>query len=437
MLNSRRDFCKSFRGLLPATKAPGAVSGYADVGIPSPNVCALLWNAAWVAAKKPRRRVTMANQIPTDEFRQRLKNVREAMLRQDLHALVVYSQKRSPVTYFSGYHPNYHTNSALMLITAECDPILWIKFAFDLPRAKAKSWLEDVRACAGEDVGEVIGKCADEIRALKLEASRIGLVGTDLAVDELSFTFREQMCRQLPKAQFVPASNIVNDLRLIKSPNEIALLRQCAQVAEVGVDSLRKAIRPGIKDYQATLAAEHAVKLEGADQCDFFISTDPALRAFPPSGHEFKTPSSVTFEITVRYAGYWVQICRVFSLGKPTKEQTLVFEVARDAYQAEVRAARPGASLAQVAEAAQGVITAGGFKDCTPYGLGHGIGLDIPELYPVDKGCTSRLAPGIIIILHPSIWAPNEGAVYFGGPVAVTDHGALQLDNPVSEIIEI
>jgi len=382
----------------------------------------------------------MANQIPCDEFQQRLKNVREAMLRQKLDAMIVFSQKRGHIPYLSGYQPNYHTNAGLMLITPERDPTLWIKFAFDLPRAKATSWVQDVRACASDDVGEVgamVRSCADTIRSLRLENSRIGMVATDLAVDELSFTFHQQISRDLPEAQLAAASDIVNELRLIKSQNEIAVIRQAAQVAELAAETLRESIRPGIKDRQATAAAEHTAKLAGADQCDFFISTDPELRAFPPSGLEFKAGSPVVFEITVRYGGYWIQICRVFCLGKPTKQQTSVFEVCRDAYQASVLAARTGASIDQVADAAQKVIDEAGFKDCSPYGTGHGVGLDLPELYSVESACKARLAPGVVLVLHPSIWASKQGAAYVGGPIAVTDNGALHLDTPMSEMVVI
>ena len=382
----------------------------------------------------------MANHIPCEEFQERLKSIREAMLRQKFDALVVFSQKRSHITYLSGYYPNYHTNAALMLITAERDPTLWIKFAFDLPRAKATSWLEDIRTSAsydGGDVGGMIGKCADEIRSLRLEGSRIGLVATDLGVDELTLSFREQIGRLLPKAQLVPASDIVNELRLLKSQNEIALLRQAAQVADVVVDSLRKSIRPGVKDRQATVTAEYVARLEGADQCDVVISTDLAFHTLPPAGLEFRAGSPVNCEITVRYGGYWIQICRVFCIGKPSPPQVQVFEVCRGAYQAAVRAARPGTSANQVAEAAEAVIVAGGFKDCIPYGIGHGVGVDLPEPYSVDHECRGRLAPGMVLILHPAIWVPKQGAAFLGGPIAVTDNGALCLDNPASEMIEI
>lgn len=82
-------------------------------------------------------------------------------------------------------------------------------------------------------------------------------------------------------------------------------------------------------------------------------------------------------------------------------------------------------------------MAARGFKDCIPYGIGHGVGVDLPEPYSVDRGCQDRLAPGMVLILHPAIWIPKHGAAFLGGPVAVTDHEALCLDNPVSEMILI
>jgi len=379
----------------------------------------------------------MANHIPPDEFRERLRNVHNAMIRQELDALVVYSQKRSHVAYLSGYHPNYHTNAGLMLVTLKRDPTLWIKFAFDLARAKATSWLEDVRACSSEHFGEMIENCAKEIRSLGLESSQIGLVARDLAIDEMSVSFDKEIRSQLPSARLVRASDVLNELRLIKSQNEIGILRQASRLAEMAADSLRRSIKPGVKDHQAVVSAEHAARLEGADQCDVIISTDPARYTFPPCGLEFNRGSAVNCEITVRYGGYWVQICRVFCIGKPSEPQARVFGVCRDAYRAAVQAARPGTYVAELQKAAYRVIAEGGFMENIQYGTGHGVGLDLPELYPVDQEGEGRLAVGMILVIHPAIWVPTQGAAFFGGPIVVTEKEALHLDNPVSEVIVI
>src|SRR5579859_1839199 len=130
----------------------------------------------------------MFNGIPDREFKDRLSTLRNGMQRSNLDALFIFSQRRGHVTYVSGYRPNYHTNSAIIVLPLKGDPILWIKFPFDLPRARAMSWFTEIRASASEEQARMVSQCAEAIRALGLERSRIGLVGTDLAVDEISLS---------------------------------------------------------------------------------------------------------------------------------------------------------------------------------------------------------------------------------------------------------
>ena len=68
----------------------------------------------------------MSDLIPAAEFEERLSKVRAGMPSKGLDALFLFSQKRSHVGYISGYRPNYHTNSAVVLLPLEKEPVLWI-----------------------------------------------------------------------------------------------------------------------------------------------------------------------------------------------------------------------------------------------------------------------------------------------------------------------
>ena len=379
----------------------------------------------------------MSDLIPAAEFEERLSKVRAGMPSKGLDALFLFSQKRSHVGYISGYRPNYHTNSAVVLLPLEKEPVLWIKFPFDLPRAKSMSWFTDIRCSASEEQERMVAQCAETMRSLDLDRSRIGLVASDLAVDELSVSVSEALRRNLPNAQFESASDLVNGIRLIKSKNEIALLRTAAQLAELVADDFRKAIRPGVKDRAAAAAADQSARTEGAEDCSIILSRGPAHMALPPDGSEFQRGDQVTCEITVRYRGYWVQICRVFSIGSPSAEQREIFAVCRSAYEAAVAIAQPDKPVGDLAEAAYQAIVNGGYKDYVQYGTGHGVGLDLPELYPLDPHCKDPLGSGMILVIHPAIWVPGRGTAFVGGPIAVSDGKAMRLDNPQSEIIAI
>jgi Xaa-Pro aminopeptidase len=378
----------------------------------------------------------MTNRITSAEFEQRLKNIREQMKQRNLDVLFIYSQKRGHVPYVSGYRPNYHTNSAVVVLPLKGEPMLCVKFAFDLPRAKAVSWFSDIRYSRSESTAKMFVQCAEEIRSLGLDRSRVGTVASDLASDELGISLYEALRTALPHAQLEPASDLMNELRLIKSADEISALRDAAQLAERVAASLGREIKPGQSEKLAAVRATQTARLEGGE-CDLIISSDSSRVCYPPQDYEFRKGSAVTCEITVHLAGYWVQICRAFSLGPPTNEHREIFEIVRHAHSAAMQKAKPGALVSDVAGAVQGVITASGLKDFSGFGPGHGVGVDLPELYPLDHECHSPLAPGVIMVIHPPLWVANQGAAFVGGPIAITEGGAIALDTPQTEIFEV
>jgi Xaa-Pro dipeptidase len=378
----------------------------------------------------------MKNRISTGEFQQRVQNIRGEMKKRNLDVLFIYSQKRGHVTYVSGYRPNYHTHSAVIVLPLERDPIMWIKFAFDLPRARSISWIDDIRPSKSESTTKMFAGCAEEIRSLGFERARVGLVASDLAVDEMGVTLFDALRSTLPHAQFESASDLMNEIRLIKSAEEIAALRDSAQLADLVAAALAKEIRPGQTERLAVVRAAQAARLEGGE-CDVIISSDVSRISYPPLDYEFRQGCVVNCEITVQLAGYWVQICRVFSLGAPSAEQREVFAVAHGAYSAGVKASVPGARVSDVFEASNRVIKASGLKNFAEFGPGHGVGLDLPELYGIDHESQAQLAPGVILVVHPGIWVAGKGAAFVGGPIAVTESGNIHLDSPQSEIFEV
>ncbi len=378
----------------------------------------------------------MTHHVPRSDFQQRLENIRRGMTGCSLDALIVFSQRRGHVRYVSGYNPNYHTNSALALLPLKGEPILWIKFPFDLSRAKAMSWFQDVRVSPYEDNCAMVPECAEAIRQLHLERGHIGLVASDLAVDEMSVSLDQRLRGEMPQVQFEPASDLLNSVRLIKSATEIRSLRQSAQLAEVVAEALRKAIRPGETDFRAVLAAERPARSEGA-RCDIIISTDASRLAYPPKNLKFRAQSTVTCEITIEFNGYWVQICRTFSVSTPSAEQKQTFSVSQRAYRAGLAAARSGNTVGAVWNAIYESFLQDGCEKWIQYGPGHGVGLDLPELYLIEQNCKAELRSNMVLVVHPGVLVPQRGIGWTGGPVVVGETHARPLDHPQTDVIEI
>jgi Xaa-Pro aminopeptidase len=358
------------------------------------------------------------------------------MKKRGLDALLVFSMKRSQVAYVSGYRPNYYSNCGLVMVPLERDPILWIRFGFDLPRARELCWFEDIRTSPSYDLGAVITDAASAVRSLGAKHPRIGIVSADAAIDEMGVSMYESFRAALPEADFELASDIFNDLRLIKSPAELEKLRAAAQLADSVAESLGKAIRPGEKENVACAIAEQTARQQGAD-CSLWISSDLSRMALPARDFEFRSGSFVICEFTVGLEGYWAQICRSYSLGKPSAEQQEVFTVCRNAYAAIVAAAKPGVSVGTLAETGYNTLAAGGCAESIPYGYGHGVGLENTEQYFIDPRSKALLSPNMTLISHPAIFVTGRGAAWVGGPFVVGEDGNIPLDKPQTEIYEV
>jgi hypothetical protein len=123
----------------------------------------------------------------------RIAAVQDEMRSRNLDALLVYSQKRGHVAFLSGYRPNYHTNSAFLLMPTGEDPSLLIKFGFDMPRARNLSWVEDIRPGGSENAVCWLHEFAEIVKKKGLEGARLGWVASDDTVDEMSAALFDAM----------------------------------------------------------------------------------------------------------------------------------------------------------------------------------------------------------------------------------------------------
>jgi|GEM_PF-2486275 len=375
-------------------------------------------------------------QLSTGEQIQRLGAIRAEMRARKLDALLVYSQRRSHVAYVSGYRPNYHTNSAFVVLPVDDEPVLLIKFGFDLQRAKVLTWVSDIRTLDGEPSETLFGKCLRTMQAMKLGRARIGYVAGDDTVDELSVALLASMQEGLPSAHLEPAGDLLLRLRLQKGPGEVLRLRRATELAETAIEAVGRSLQPGVEDYALAAAASCAALQHGAERCDLVISPSATELALPPMHRRFSNGNVVSCELTVVCEGYWVQICRTFSMGEPTPAQKHLFAACRDAYLAGTEVARPGCPVSVIAVAAMEVLRKAGFHGCLTYGLGHGIGLDLPEPYEVELHTHDSLVNNMALAVHVGAWAPQAGAAAFvGGPILVSERGSIPLDRQQTELI--
>jgi Xaa-Pro dipeptidase len=364
--------------------------------------------------------------ISKDEYAGRLSRIRQAMADEGLDALLVYSWKRGQVRYVSGYTPNYIANVALVVIPRHEDPTMFIRFPFDLERAQAMCWFDDVRASG--DVAAVGQDAAARLRELGLDRGHIGLVSGDGVMDELPYTLYDQLRGELPQVAFSDARKLTMDLRLIKSPAEFNLLVQSARVADAAVKAAGAAIAPGAGEYTLVSAAEATARAAGADGYLVAIASRGTQELIgPPEDKQIEPGAVVIIEVAVQVDGYWTQVARAFVAGEPTAEQHAIYGTVYRAYSSAVDAVSIGKPLGAVAEAAYAILNAAGYADYIEHDVGHGIGLDLPEPPSVQAGAELPIQEGLVLVLHPAVRVPGVGGAFIGGTVLVTRDGPVAI----------
>lgn len=370
--------------------------------------------------------------ITKEEYQRRLKLIRGSMKKENLDALIIYSWKRGQVEYISGYRPNYIANVAMVIIPLEGKPLLFIRFPFDIERAHRASWIKDIKA-AGNLAG-FIPLCCNFFQESKLLKGKVGLITGDAIMDEMPYSLMKELEKSLPGLKFIPAFKLFEKARLVKSEQEIEILKSSAAIADAAVDSLEKSISPDISDYELISAAEAHARIKGADDFLGAISTkgDEKLVG-PPEGNIVKSGSAIIAEVAVKYQGYWTQVARVFTLGKPSAEEEKIYKDTFKAYNKALKL-RNLDTISQLAQSIYETLVKEDWKDYIEHDFGHGIGLDLPEAPSINVKNELKIKPGMVLVIHPAVRKQGVGGAFLGGTTVVTEKG-LQPLHKIREII--
>jgi len=229
-------------------------------------------------------------------------------------------------------------------------------------------------------------------------------------------------------------------MRMIKTPTEIAVMRQAGQVALAMVEAARRLIRVGVPEYQLSLAAlvagtEKAAKLLDETAPDPFISPmihnlqilqsgrDTCMVHRRPTMRRIQhgDPVYLCFCGITTFKGYWLGFDREFFLGTATREQARLYEVTINAQLAALKAIRPGAAAEEVHFTANEVYLQAGFPPT--YRTGRGTGASILEAPELKAGDKTILQPGMTFAVDGGLSLAGEFGARVGDTILVTADG--------------
>jgi Xaa-Pro aminopeptidase len=240
--------------------------------------------------------------------------------------------------------------------------------------------------------------------------------------------------------QAIPAA-FVEIMRCVKDEDELALMAEAAQVGCKLFEHVLGMMRPGIPETEVAAELEHKARVLGAEGMSFETIVASGERSAMPHGRATTAAlprrGFVTLDFGIILKGYCSDMTRTVFLGRPKPGERSVYEAVLEAQEAAVQVVAPGASCAEVDEAARSILKREGLAEAFSHSTGHGVGLEIHEPPRVGAGQSTRLQPGMVITIEPGVYLTGRFGVRIEDMVAVTRSGGQVLTPAPKALIEL
>jgi Xaa-Pro aminopeptidase len=307
---------------------------------------------------------------------------------------------------------------------------------------EAQDWIGDVRNSATAMV--------ERLQELRLDRGTIGLTGTRAGLGGLGHGFYTQLQAAFPDARLVDVSDILANLRTIKSEEEIALIDRANRLFDLAVERVHQVARPGMRGALVVQEANRAMVEAGGDiESAVGFNFGPVALQNPILAElcldrEIQAGDFGTLTAHAEFRRYAGHSDAVISFGEPRPLHRELFEAAVQVRDEVLRQVRDGVTHGEVVEAYQRACEASGFR-WSPHGQIHQYGIDVPEFpgpaFQVpNSGGKGRpdfvLRAGMIYSVSPTVVAQDsEDRIVCGTTLAVTADGHRELGDRRMELL--
>jgi Xaa-Pro dipeptidase len=238
--------------------------------------------------------------------------------------------------------------------------------------------------------------------------------------------FLVELFRKLNRdLEIVSSDPVMDPLRMVKEPAELALMQQAQEIAALGMDRARQLIAPGVTGHEIATEALYTMMKAGAEGTSTPIHVNVGVRSCWIHGTAGRQPVSrgdlVVVDLTPQVEGYCANLARTFVVGPPTELQSRLFQTYHDMRETVRKMLRPGVRVMELDAAGKRICQAAGFGDYHIDGIAHGIGLRFEETpaptiikghrrQPLQEGMTMAL--GHTILAVPGVGGARMEDVY-------------------------
>ncbi|GBQ27404.1 aminopeptidase P family protein [Gluconacetobacter azotocaptans] len=376
---------------------------------------------------------SVALTFPQDEHEGRLRRTAEILKSRGLAALLVFAQESH--LYLTGFDTAGYVFFQCGIITADGQAAVLLTRRPDRSQALRASLYEDVRVWYNAEDADPIRDLARILDELGLRGERIGVELDTYGLTGLNW---EKLRTGLQDDVVLEdGSGLIRSLRLVKSPSELALVRQAGALADDAIRAMVDATEPGILDSAVTAAGVTAMLRGGGDMPAGGPMVNSGPRAIYGRGfgsaRRLETPDQMVLELAASYRRYNVCIEHTVTLGPVPPAQARMHALTADALEQVIDAARPGTPIGRLDDIHRAVLDRGGYQQARFSACGYSLGatfrptwMDAPPM--IYSGNPLLLAPGMVLFVHIMLGDTTTGlAAGVGETFVITDGAAERL----------
>ncbi|MBI3911516.1 MAG: aminopeptidase P family protein [Armatimonadetes bacterium] len=388
--------------------------------------------------------MTKLQAIPKPEFEQRWRTLQQKMAEQDLDVLIAHGDEADPanVRYLSDYWPLFETGGVAIGRTG--DPVLLIG-PESLTFARTRSAIPAIRqileyresaepaypGMALSSLETVLGELAH-----KRPIRRIGIAGLSV----MPVTVYQTIDRAKGQAELVRADDVLAEMRAIKSPHEIELMREAFRISEIATEEVLKQMKPGMTEQEGVGIAQAAMYANGAEyegHPTYVLSGVHSTHAIGrPSPKPLERGELIQLNIGARVGGYSSSVGRPVCFGPMPRLMRELVQFGLDAHHKTMELMQAGAPARDVVLKFEEFVKANGYGDYLLYGPCHAIGLMEVERPWMESTSDYLLDENMTFQVDTFLYTDTFGLRWEDG-VRVTRSGVEMLSQRRLEVLEL
>jgi len=355
----------------------------------------------------------MAKPFSHDEYARRQERLLSEMADAKLDALLLFSQES--MYWLTGYETFGFCFFQCLVVKADGSTHLLTRVA-DLRQAHATSTIENIVLWRDYEG-------ANPALDLRNLLNGLGLLGCRIGVEYRAHGLNGADCRRLDEqllsfAKIVDISGLIDRLRLVKSPEEIAMIRKAAQLSDDVFAAALPKIAPGVGEADILAAMMSAnLKSDGDFPANEYVigsGSDALLCRYKSGRRILSSQDQLTLEWSGVYRHYHAPMMRTVLIGEPSARHLVLYEAAREAIETLATAMRPGVVFADLFAVYTQIMERRDLTRHRLHGCGYSIGARFAPTWMEDQHFEAesdyQIKPNMAFFAHAMLFDSEESA---------------------------